>query len=48
MFVGDNETSKACHIYILGQQYVDISWDVRFEEDFSFRRSRETITSGKE
>jgi hypothetical protein len=39
IFVGYNETLKAYWIYILGQRYVEISWDVRFEEDLAFRRS---------
>jgi hypothetical protein len=48
MFVGYSETSKAYQIYIPGQRHVEISWDVRFEEDFAFRRSRETKTGGEE
>jgi hypothetical protein len=48
VFVGYNETSKAYQIYILGQRYVEIIWDVRFEEDLSFRRPRETTTGGEE
>jgi hypothetical protein len=48
MFVGYNETLKAHRFYILGQRYVEVSWDVRFEEDLDFRRSREITTGGEE
>jgi hypothetical protein len=48
MFVGYNETLKAYWIYIPGQRYVEVSRDVRFEEDLAFRRSREITTGGEE
>jgi hypothetical protein len=48
MFVGYNETSKAYRIYIPGQRHIEVSRDVRFEEDLAFRRSRETTADGEE
>jgi hypothetical protein len=48
MFVGYNETLKAYRIYILGQGYVEVSQDVRFEEDLDFRRSCEITTCDEE
>jgi len=47
MIVGYNETSKAYHIYIPGQWYVEVSRGVRFEEDLEFMRSHDT-TIGRE
>jgi hypothetical protein len=41
-FVGDNESSKAYRIYILGQRQIEISRDVVLEEDIAFQRSRES------
>jgi hypothetical protein len=40
-FVGYNETSKAYRIYIPGQRQIEISQDVKFDEDEAFKRSRE-------
>ena len=40
-FVGYNETSKAYRIYIPGQRQIEISWDVTFDEDEAFKRSRQ-------
>jgi hypothetical protein len=48
MFVGYNETSKAYRIYIPGQWQIEVSRDVRFEEELAFKRSRETTTDGEE
>jgi len=48
VFVGYNETSKAYRIYTPRQQYVEVSQDVIFEEDLSFRRSQEIPTGGEE
>ena len=39
--MGYNETSKAFQIYIPAQRRVVVRWDVKFEEDRAFRRSRE-------
>jgi len=48
-FVGYNETSKAYRIYILGHKQIEISWDVTFDEDEAFRKSREShMDEGKE
>jgi hypothetical protein len=41
-FVGYNESLKAYHIYIPGQRQIEVSRDVTFEEEISFRRSRES------
>jgi hypothetical protein len=41
-FVGYNETSKAYRIYIPGQRQIEVSRDVTFDEDTTFRRSRES------
>jgi hypothetical protein len=37
MFVGYGESSKAYHIYIPGQQHIEVSRDVSFEEEVSFK-----------
>jgi hypothetical protein len=47
-FVGYNETLKAYQIYTPGQWYVEVSWDVIFEEDLDFRRSQEIPVGGEE
>ena len=39
-FVGYNETSKAYRVYIPGQRQIEVSWDVTFDEEVAFRRSR--------
>ena len=41
IFVGYSETSKAYRIYIPGQRYIEVSRDVTFHEEVSFRLSRE-------
>ena len=41
IFVGYSETSKAYRIYVPGQQKVEISRDVTFEEKIAFRKSIE-------
>jgi hypothetical protein len=48
MFVEYNETLKAYCIYNLGQRYVLVSRDVRFEEDLAFRRSYNITVGGEE
>jgi hypothetical protein len=39
-FVGYNESSKEYRIYIPGQRQIEVSRDVIFEEEVSFKRSR--------
>lgn len=41
IFVGYDETSKVNRIYILAWRQTMVRWDVRFEEDRAFRKSRE-------
>jgi hypothetical protein len=41
-FIGYSETSKAYRIYIPGQRQIEVSRDVTFDKDTSFRRSRES------
>jgi hypothetical protein len=36
-FVGYNESSKAYQIYIPGQRQIEVSRDVTFEEEVSFK-----------
>ncbi|GLJ12362.1 hypothetical protein SUGI_0189310 [Cryptomeria japonica] len=40
ILVGYSESSKAFKIYIPGQRYVEVSWDVTFEEDIAFKKSK--------
>jgi len=40
ILVGYNETSKEYKVYILGHKQVDISRDVTFNEDETFKNSR--------
>ena len=40
-FVGYNETSKEFRIYVLAEIHVEVSWDVNFYEEESFKRSKE-------
>ncbi|XP_059072468.1 retrovirus-related Pol polyprotein from transposon TNT 1-94 [Cryptomeria japonica] len=40
MLVGYSESSKAFRIYIPGQRYVEVSRDVKFEEDIAFKKSK--------
>jgi hypothetical protein len=40
--VGYNESSKAYRIYIPSQRQIEVSRDVIFEEEITFRRSRES------
>lgn len=42
-FLGYNETSKPCKVYIPEQRKTVVSRDVKFEEDFAFRKSLEPI-----
>jgi hypothetical protein len=41
IFVGYSESSKSYRIYVLGQQKVEISRDVTFDEKIGFRKSIE-------
>jgi hypothetical protein len=41
-FVGYSESSKAYWIYIPGQRQIEVNKDVTFEEETTFRRSRES------
>jgi hypothetical protein len=41
LFVGYNETSKAYKVYIPKQKKTVVSKDVKIEEDFASRKSRE-------
>jgi hypothetical protein len=41
-FVGYSETSKAYQIYIPIQRQIEVSRDVTFDEEVSFKRSRES------
>ena len=47
IFVGYSETSKAYRIYIPGQRYIEVSWDVTFHEEVAFRHSREVPLDAK-
>jgi hypothetical protein len=40
IFVGYCEVSKAFRIYILGQQHIEISRDVTFDEDATLKKSK--------
>jgi hypothetical protein len=40
-FVGYNESSKACQIYIPCQRQIEVRRDVTFEEEVAFQKSRE-------
>ena len=44
IFVGYNDTSKACRIYFLGFKNIDISRDVTFDEGSAYTRSRKLPT----
>ena len=44
ILVGYNETSKEYKVYILGHKQVDISRDVTFNEDETFKNSRKCHT----
>ena len=41
IFVGYNDCSKAYHIYVLGQRYIEVSIDVIFYEEAVFRKTRD-------
>ena len=41
-FCGFNETLKAYRIYILRQHWIEVSQNVTFDEEVSFKRSRES------
>ena len=43
LFVGYNETSKAYRVYIPKKRKTIVSKDVKFEEDFTSRKSHEPI-----
>ena len=49
IFVGYSESSKAYKIYVPGQQKIEISRDVTFDEKIAFKKSiDESIESNKE
>jgi predicted Rdx family selenoprotein len=49
IFIGYSESSKAYRIYVSGQQKVEISRDVTFDERIAFKKSIEdSIDSNKE
>ena len=41
IFVGYSDTSKAFRIYIPTLRRIVLRWDVKFEEEKAYRRSRE-------
>ena len=41
IFVGYSESSKAYHIYVPGQRYIEVSRDVRFHEEVVFHQTKE-------
>jgi hypothetical protein len=41
VFVGYNENSKAYRIYVPGQRKIEVSKDVTFHEEATFKKSRE-------
>jgi hypothetical protein len=47
-FVGYSETSKAYRIYIPGQKFIEVSRDVTFHEETTFRHARELPCDSKE
>jgi hypothetical protein len=40
-FVGYSKTSKAYRIYVRGQRYIEVSKDVTFHEEATFKQSKE-------
>ena len=40
-FVGYSETSKEFRIYVPGERHVEVSRDVTFHEEETFKRSKE-------
>ena len=40
-FVGYIVTSKAFKIYVPGERHVEVSWNVTFHEEATFKRSKE-------
>jgi hypothetical protein len=47
-FVGYSETSKAFRIYIPGQKFIEVSRDVTFHEETTFRRARDLPCDSEE
>jgi hypothetical protein len=47
-FVGYSETSKAYRIYILAKKFIEVSRDVTFHEETTFRRARELPCDSEE
>ena len=41
IFVGYSDSSKAYHIYVLGQRYIEVRRDVIFHEEVVFRQTQE-------
>ena len=48
VFVGYSETAKAYRIYIPRQRKIELSRDVTFEEDITYRRSRHVESDSDE
>ena len=48
IFVGYSESAKAYWIYISGQNMIELSRDVTFEEHVAYRRSRHTKSDNDE
>ena len=48
VFVGYSESAKAYRIYIPGQRKIELSRDVTFEEDITYRRSRHAESDSDE
>jgi hypothetical protein len=46
--VGYSETSKAYRIYIPGQKFIEVSRDVTFHEETTFRQARDLSCDSKE
>jgi hypothetical protein len=47
IFVGYSTTSKAYRIYVLGERHIEVSRDVSFHEEASFKRSKELQLDAK-
>ena len=48
IFVGYSESSKAYIIYFLGFKKIDISRDVKFDEDIAYKKSKKKPTEEPE
>jgi hypothetical protein len=45
--VGYSETSKAYRIYLPGKRHIEVSRDVSFHEEATFKRSKELLLDTK-